>query len=317
MRARLGFAAAGLAAILTHASASFAQPAEPATDAAEEAPDEATEPEGEAAPEALPAPEEGDDARQPGLPKPPEEEPPAAAPSQPPAGVPWYPAPAGPAAQYEPPPAEAEDTGPSRDMSRDFWQVYAGVRTSWITEEQFDPFEDKDVFSNVSVGASRALVLSPMFSFAPGLLYETGTVKSEARGADSELIVHRLGGVAEGRWHAGRDLYVLAKLVPQAIHTRAYLSEASSPEQLQQKTWRFGLDATAGAAWNFPRSLGAPNAVPQFWLVGEFGYGWAMSKDLELSPDVDEDDPQARMRLDLGPMALRGVMMRVNVALTF
>ena len=202
-------------------------------------------------------------------------------------------------------------------MSRDFWQAYAGVRASWISENAYDPFDDDNLFPQLTIGANRAFVISPMFSFAPGVLYETGVTEQEARGADSELIAHRFGGVAEGRLHVGRDLYVLAKLVPQAILTRAYLSEASSPERLQQTTWRFGIDATAGAAWNFPRSLGSANRLPQFWLVGEVGYGWAMSKDLELSPDVDEDDPQARMKLDLGRMSLRGVLMRVNVAVAF
>jgi len=202
-------------------------------------------------------------------------------------------------------------------MSRNFWQVYAGVRNTWVPNDAYDPFDDNDGFAQSVIGGSRALVLAPKWSVAPGVQWEFGSVANEARGAESEIFVHRLGAVAEGRYHVGRDLYVLAKLVPHAIHSRAYLSDGSSPDQLQQRTWWFGVDATAGAAWNFPRTFGSRNSIPQFWLVGEFGYGWTMDKGLVLSPDVADDDPRARMELDLGPLNLSGLMMRVNVAMTF
>lgn len=286
---------------LSFASTAWSQPLDPPpSDPPDPDTDRGTEP-GE--PEALPEAPQAQPA------------PPVVAPAPPQPMVPWHPGSSAPIAAYEPPPAE--ESGPSRDMSRDFWQVHAGVRTTWIGNEAYNVFDENDGFSQLSIGGSRAFVLSDQLSFAPGLLWEFGALESEARGARSELLVHRIGGVAEGRFHIGRDLYALAKLVPHAVHTRAYLHEASSPETLQQRTWSFGLDATAGAAWNAPRSLGAPDVVPQFWLVGELGYGWTLSKDLELKPDVDEDDPRARMNLNLGPMDLRGIMMRVNVAMTF
>lgn len=220
-------------------------------------------------------------------------------------------------ARYQPPPAEAVDRGPSRDMSRDFWQVSGSLRTTWVPSEGYDPFDENDGFHQWSLGATRALLLNARFSFAPGLLWEAGTVTSEARGAESKLAVYRLGAIAEGRFHVGRDLYLSAKLVPQAVHTRAHLQDASSPAELRQIAWRFGMDATAGAAWNIPRSMGGPNQLPQFWLLGELGYGWTMSNDLVLQPDLPEDDPRAEMKLDLGPLALSGIMMRVGVAVTF
>lgn len=292
--------------MLLVAQVSFAQPAEPAPgpEAPLPAPDaEAVSPGSEPAPE-------------PGLAPPPGPGPaPGLAPA-PHGAVPWYPATSGTGhIPYQPPPEEPSE--PSRDMSRDFWQVHLGARVSWIPNDGYNPFDENDVSGQLSIGGSRAWVLGTQFSFAPGVLWEVGTVSSKARGADSELTVHRLGAVAEGRFHLVRDVYLLAKLIPHAVHTRAYLNDASFPDQLQQRTWRFGMDASAGAAWNVPRTLGARNALPQFWLVGECGYGWTMSKDLVLKPDVDEDDPRARTELDLGPMALRGVMMRVSAAMTF
>jgi len=204
-----------------------------------------------------------------------------------------------------------------RSTGKDFWQVHLGVRVGWVTSEGYDPFSENDGFSQVSMGATRAFVLSDSISFAPGLLWEYGNAASKARNAPTELSVHRLGAVAEGRLHLDRDLYVLAKLVPQAVYTGASIEEDSATAVLVRNAWRFGVDATAGAAWNFPRTLGVDDVVPQFWVVGEFGYGWSMNQDLAFSPDVDEDDPRASTTLDLGMLSMRGMMMRISVAMTF
>jgi hypothetical protein len=234
-----------------------------------------------------------------------------------PASPPQETAPAAPVEAYQVPEATTKPTLPSRDMSRDFWQVYLGIRANWIPNEGYDPFCENNVLTQASLGASRSLVLTPEFSFAPGIMWDFGSPTSDARGAQSELGTHRLGVVLEGRFHVDRDVYLLAKLVPQAVHTRAYLNDASFPDELRQKTWRFGLDTVAGAAWNAPRTLGARDSMVQFWLLGEVGYGWTASKDLVLKADVDKDDPKARTRLDLGPLALRGMMMRISAAITF
>ena len=311
MRASLWLGGAVLAAWTTLSLTAMAQPAGTPPDPIPPPPEVSGDSAAEPAP--LPPPDTGSPASHGASSQPPATEPPKSEPTK---AVPWYPAETGPQDELTAPEAEAPSE-PSRDMSRDFWQVSFGMRGAWVTDAGYDPFDENNYNTRVSVGGTRALLFAGDISFAPGVLYETGSSMSTARGAESELIVHRLGAVAEGRFHLGRDLYLLVNLVPQAIHTRAYLTDASAPTQLRQRTWRFGADATAGAAWNAPRTLGARNQIPQFWVIGELGYGWTMSKDLELRPDLPSDDPQADEMLNLGPMALNGVIMRLRVAMTF
>lgn len=202
-------------------------------------------------------------------------------------------------------------------MSRDFWQVELGVRSSWIPASGFDPFSTNNNLTQFSISGTRALLSVGSFSLAAGLLYEAGGKQAQARGATANLTVHRGGAVAEGRVHFGRDVYSFVRLVPQALYTRARLQDASVTAELKQNSWRFGADGTVGGAWNVPRTLGAPTSVPEAWLIGEFGYGWTMSKDTELRPDVAESDPNSKVLLNMGPLALNGIMMRVSAAMTF
>jgi len=123
--------------------------------------------------------------------------------------------------------------------------------------------------------------------------------------------------IAEGRWHLGRDVYTFVKLVPQVLYSRASLQDDSIAADLKQASWRFGGDGTLGGAWNIPRTLGAAESVPEVWLTGEFGYGWTMSKDTELQPDVDDSDPTSEVVVNMGSLALNGLMMRVSAAMTF
>ena len=236
------------------------------------------------------------------------------------------PAPPPPYAVWAPPQAatapatpavEKPPSGPRRDMSRDFWQLQIGSRTSWIASAGLDPFSTNDVFSQLTLSGTRAVYSQGSFSVAAGVLYETGGKDATARGARSELAVKRFGAVAEGRYHLARDVYALVKLVPQGLLTRATLQDDSSTGQLAQTAWQFGLDSTAGAAWNVPRTLGASSSAIELWVVGECGYGWTAGKRIELKPDVSDSDPNANARLDLGKLALNGVMMRLSAAVTF
>ncbi len=208
-------------------------------------------------------------------------------------------------------------SGPTRDMSRDFWQVELGLRSSWIPAAGFDPFSTNNNLSQLSISGTRAFVLPGRFSVAAGLLYEVGSKEAQARGATARLTVYRAGAVGEGRFHVGRDVYTFVRLVPQAVYSNATLQDLSISNELQQHAWRFGVDGTVGGAWNVPRTLGARSSVPEAWLIGEFGYGWTLSRDTELTPDVSESDPNSKVLVNMGPLALNGIMMRVSAAMTF
>jgi hypothetical protein len=194
--------------------------------------------------------------------------------------------------------------------------VGAGVRTTWIPNAGFDPFADNNHLTQFSLNGMRTVLNNHPTQLALGLTWEYGERQSTARGARSSLDVHRLGGVVEGRYLFGSDVYLMLKLVPQAIHTKATLSDPSAPADLIDGQWRFGLDATAGAAWAPLRTMNA-KALRNVWLSGEFGYGWSTSNRLLLKPDLDDSDPRSKVTLELGSLALRGPMMRIMLAAAF
>ncbi len=187
----------------------------------------------------------------------------------------------------------------------------------WIRGAGYDPFSTNNNLSELSISGTRALVLLGPVSIAAGLTYESGQKAAQARGADAKLSVRRAGAVGEARLHLVRDVYGFFKLVPQAVYTRASLQDDSVAAELVQKKWRLGADATLGGAWNAPRTLGAPHTTREVWLIGEFGYGWAMTQDVAMSPDVGDSDPSHTIVVNTGPLALRGVMMRLAAAITF
>lgn len=238
---------------------------------------------------------------------------PAAQPAPPPTAYNW------PSIQSPAPEPERPVTPPkpwtTRDLSRNFWQLTFGMRNSWIGNAGFDPFATTDSLTQVSIGGTRALFVAGDLSFAAGVQLEGGSRHATARGADSSIYVLRPGAVLEGRYHLHRDLYASVKLVPHAVRVSASLEESSAAATLEQVDWRFGMDASAGVAWNFVRTLGG-NVVPGWWLWTDFGYGFTQSKDIVLKADTDAS-PASKQQLGLGPLALNGVLLRAGIALTF
>jgi hypothetical protein len=202
-------------------------------------------------------------------------------------------------------------------MSRDIWLVGVGTRAGWIADEGYDPFATTDTLAQIHLAGTRTLLVRRNASLAAGIAWEYGERSANARGARSELGVHRLGALLQGRYHLDRDLFALVGVGPHALHLSASLDEQSAPAKLEDGRWGFGLDATGGVAWNVPRSLGAPNTLPEMWISGELGYGWATRRDLVLRPALEQSDPRSNTALALGSLALRGVMMRIAVSAAF
>jgi len=300
----LALAAGALLSMSSASAIAQPQPAPAAPPAAQPAP-----PPAEPAP--LPAP-----AVEP-APGPAPVAPPSAAPPPqpmpPPAAYNW-PAVQSPAPEPERP-ARPSKPWTTRDLSRDFWQLTFGVRNSWIGNEGFDPFATTDSLTQVSIGGTRALFVLGDLSFAAGVMLEGGSRHATARGAESSIYVLRPGAVLEGRYHLHRDLYASLKVVPHAARVSTSIEELSAAGTLEQVDWRFGMDASAGVAWNFVSTMGG-KTVPGWWLWTDVGYGFTQSKDIVLKSDSD-DTIASKQQLGLGPLALNGVLLRVGVALTF
>ena len=213
-------------------------------------------------------------------------------------------------------PAKPSQPWTTRDLSRNFWQLTLGVRNSWITHEGFDPFATTDSLTQVSISGTRTLVVAGDVSLAAGLSLEGGSRSATARGAPSDIYVLRPGAVLEGRYHLHNNVYASLKLVPHAARVAASIDEPSAAGTLEQVDWRFGMDATAGVAWNFVRTLGA-NPVPGWWLWTDFGYGFTQSKDIVLKANADESSAGSRHQLSLGTLAVNGLLLRVGAAVTF
>ncbi len=204
-----------------------------------------------------------------------------------------------------------------RNRDVEFWQAFIGGRGTWISDAGLDPFSKANFLPSFTLGGTRTLLTRAPLSLAVGLLWDRTLSESTARGAPSSLVLDRLGGLAEGRYHIVPSVYTFARLNPYALGSEAILEEDSAPARLKDNSWRFGFDVSAGAAWNIPRTFGARATMPMWWLVVDGGYAWAQSKHLALHPELDDSDPRSKIALNLGAFAPRGAFFRVSVAASF
>jgi len=206
-----------------------------------------------------------------------------------------------------------------------FWRAGIASRVSWINSAGFDAFaHDGSGFErfstnrtlvNFHLSLDRTVIERKNFTIAAGGVWEFGSKSSEARGADSKILVHRLGVSIEPRFHFRSDLYFFGRVVPQAIYTRASLQESSLGKELRSNTWGFGTDISAGASWNFFRTFGVRASV--VWLSAELGYGITTNQTLDMKADYPSSDPRSQISLPLGDLSLRGPFLRTGVGATF
>ena len=219
---------------------------------------------------------------------------------------------------------EPPDNGSLGSYQRHF-QVQLGIRTSFIGHEGYGLFEttqDK-LFDNypatqLSLGGGGVLFAEGRLSLAVVGLWEYGGSEAELRGAETDLDVHRLAVGAELRHHFARWLYALVRLAPAAVNVRASIQEPTTNRPLYSRSWAFGFDATAGAAFQlYGKQSGASND-PRLWGIAEIGYGWTTETDLRFEPEGDDDAvPQRSQPLELGAVSIRGPMFRISAAVSF
>ncbi len=196
------------------------------------------------------------------------------------------------------------------------WQLWIGMRTSFIKDSGFDPFSTDDTFAGGGLGASWAFSLREAWSLGWTLAYEGGGAAGTARGASTLLNTHRLTSGPELRYHVLPRLYVFARPSVGAQYQAASLEEGSTGVTLEATAWRFAFDGSAGAALA-ALDLRGPRVPLMFWVVADGGYGITQRMSLSLKPPEDSRAPARTSALELGQLSASGPFFRFAIAGTF
>lgn len=214
--------------------------------------------------------------------------------------------------------AKADVAAPSQRASRvPEVNLAFGFRSMFIPSAGLDPFSSNDAFTQVSLAAGPTVLRRGAVSFAALAQWDFGKLDDRARGAASELAIHRLGVGLESRLQLARRLALFAKVAPAAVHASASLGDPGSDHPLVSRSWSWALDTTAGAAFMFAST--GPRAAPtsRWWLTGEAGYGFAGEIAMSFQPEPDEEDPRTSGAITLPALRPSGAMLRFAVAVSF
>jgi hypothetical protein len=194
------------------------------------------------------------------------------------------------------------------------WQAALGFRTGLYRGAGYDPFSSNDVFTQLSLAATRAFGgEGDRVRPALGVVWETGQADDDARGVRAQLGLVRLAASLELRVAPWRGTYLFARLTPGILHAAVTLHDPSAPAPLRASYTSAAADGSAGAAVRF-----TPQSSPVgFWLLAEGGYGWAPPRDVVLAPDLPASDKDKAGTTTLGSLAPRGPFMRLALALSY
>jgi len=200
---------------------------------------------------------------------------------------------------------------------QDHWVGFIGFRVAKVSSSGFDPFADSDELAQFSVGVGRTVMTSGNFSLAGLFLYDVGGRSNEARGANTDLTVHRLTLGAEARYHFIRQLFVFGRVAPGAIHSIAKIEDLSTGGDQATRDWVFATDLSAGASLDLAGfSKYSRKRKVAAWITFEGGYGFAGESELSMTAD-GSGGPVRAEPLDLGPLAVAGPYMRGAFVLTY
>jgi hypothetical protein len=190
-----------------------------------------------------------------------------------------------------------------------------GARTQFVSNRGLDPFSTNDVLPQLSLGASFAFWKQDKLSLAAMAGFDYGGSEANLRSDKASLDLRRFTLAPEARYHVLRILAVTARVGPTL--TREAAEVQGSLGTMLKTGWKFGFDATAGAAlelWGYEN--GASNK-PRLWLMGEGGYGWTAPMNLTFKPEDSASVPQRLTALDLGDLSLSGPLFRITAGLSF
>ena len=204
-------------------------------------------------------------------------------------------------------PARAE-----AERDRD-WQGTIGVRAALIKDRGFDPFSERDAFTQLSVGASRVMLRQGPLAVAAGAALDIGSSEAPVRSAQAHLDLDRLSAVLELRYHVITRCYAFGRVAPGALRGKAEFHDPAPVVPLQTRFTALSVDASAGVAGRLT------DARTEFgvWLVAEGGYGWTPSHALSLGPGFAAADSSKAGTLEIQGLAARGVFGRASVAFTY
>jgi len=199
-----------------------------------------------------------------------------------------------------------------------FWSIDTGVRSMFVKDGAYDPYSTNDVFTQWSAGFARTTYIHNQFSFAPGFRWDFGSSTASARGAEANVLAHRLTIPLELRMHVEPWFYVFTRAAPGALFQRARVYDPSLGEPMVDSRWVPAGDISVGASLLAINSNADPRShAPRFWITPEVGYAWAGRSEPGLSPKTDESDPRQFGTLSMTGVALRGVFFRANITTTF
>lgn len=210
---------------------------------------------------------------------------------------------------------------PNEDTRVKFWSIDTGVRSTFIKDAAYDPYSRNDALTQLSIGMARTTIVRGNLSFAPGFRWDVGSSTATARGAETNLLAHRLTVPLEARLHADTWLYVFGRFAPGAMYQRSRVQDAALAEAMTDSGWVPAADVSAGVSMMFASFVSGAGSetshAPRFWITPEVGYAWAGRASAALSPKTEADDPRAFGTLSMAGVAVRGAFLRVNVTTTF
>lgn len=196
-------------------------------------------------------------------------------------------------------------------------RVDLGLRTQYIKGSAYDAFSENNALNHLSLGASWAFWARDRWSLAGAFGFDYGTTSASLRSDEASLDVVRFGVAPEARYHLLRLLALTAKLGPTLTREAVSVTGGGLDTDLSRTAWRFGFDATAGAAVELAGYASGQSHKPRLWIAGEGGYGWTAPMKLNLKPEDAGAAPQRLAALQLGDLSVSGPLFRITAALSF
>jgi hypothetical protein len=212
-------------------------------------------------------------------------------------------------------PAEPEAGNALGNHQRNI-RLEMGARTQFVSSDGLDPFSTNDVLPQLSLGASFAFWTQGKLSVAGVAGFDYGTTTASLRSDEASLDLRRFTLAPEARYHLFRVLALTAKVGPTLTREAAEVSGALGTTMLKTG-WKFGFDATAGAAVELWGYANGNSKKPRLWLIGEGGYGWSAPMNLTFKPEASGVVPQRLTPLDLGELSVAGPLFRITAGLSF